>query len=106
MRFVPQLQVFYPGHLRPVFYVASRGHHADIGGITPGSMPPNSRTINEEGAVFKSFFLVKSKVFQEEGTYSQTRLVCLPLKLSDPLSSSVPSETIITPLTLHVKLPS
>ncbi len=60
-------QVFYPGHERPVFYVASRGHHADIGGITPGSMPPNSRSIFEEGAVFKSFFLVKSKVFQEEG---------------------------------------
>ena len=60
-------QVFYPGHQRPVFYVASRGHHADIGGITPGSMPPNSHNINEEGAVFKSFFLVKSKVFQDEG---------------------------------------
>ena len=30
------LQVFYPGHPQPVFYVANRGHHADIGGITPG----------------------------------------------------------------------
>jgi hypothetical protein len=37
---------------KPVFYVASRGHHADIGGITPGSMPPHSHTLNEEGAVF------------------------------------------------------
>ena len=37
----------------PVFFVASRGHHADIGGITPGSMPPHSRTLDEEGAVFK-----------------------------------------------------
>ena len=50
-----------------MFYVASRGHHADIGGITPGSMPPHSKTIHEEGAVFKSFFLVKNKRFQEEG---------------------------------------
>jgi 5-oxoprolinase (ATP-hydrolysing) len=31
------------------FYVASRGHHADIGGITPGSMPPFSRELSEEG---------------------------------------------------------
>lgn len=33
----------------PVFYVASRGHHADIGGISPGSMPPFSRSLVEEG---------------------------------------------------------
>jgi len=58
--------VFYPGQPKPVFFVASRGHHADIGGSTPGSMPPHSRTIFEEGAVFHSFFLVKKGVFQEE----------------------------------------
>ena len=50
-----------------MFFVASRGHHADIGGITPGSMPPHSKSIFEEGAVFKSFFLVKNGVFQEQG---------------------------------------
>lgn len=50
---------------RPVFFVASRGHHADIGGITPGSMPPHSKTLSEEGATFKNFFLVKRGVFQE-----------------------------------------
>ena len=33
----------------PVFFVASRGHHADIGGITPGSMPPHSKALVEEG---------------------------------------------------------
>jgi 5-oxoprolinase (ATP-hydrolysing) len=60
-------QVFYKGEDKPVFFVASRGHHADIGGITPGSMPPHSKTIFEEGAVFKSFFLVKNGIFQEEG---------------------------------------
>ena len=59
--------MFYREEPKPVFYVASRGHHADIGGITPGSMPPHSKTIHEEGAVFKSFFLVKNKRFQEEG---------------------------------------
>eukprot|EP00741_Cyanophora_paradoxa_P015448 tig00020892_g14911.t1 len=47
--------VFHAG--RPVFYVASRGHHADIGGITPGSMPPFSKALEEEGAAIKSFVL-------------------------------------------------
>ncbi|XP_033626321.1 5-oxoprolinase-like isoform X1 [Asterias rubens] len=58
--------VFYPGSLKPVFFVASRGHHADIGGIAPGSMPPNSKHLGEEGAVFKTFKLVKDGIFQEE----------------------------------------
>jgi 5-oxoprolinase (ATP-hydrolysing) len=42
----------------PVFYVANRGHHADIGGVTPGSMPPFSKSLREEGCAFKSFTLV------------------------------------------------
>jgi 5-oxoprolinase (ATP-hydrolysing) len=52
---------------KPVFYVASRGHHADIGGISPGSMPPNSAYLEEEGAAILSFFLVKNGVFDEAG---------------------------------------
>lgn len=58
--------VFYNGSQKPVFYVASRGHHADIGGGTPGSMPPHSKSLNEEGAIFKTFKLVKNGKFQEE----------------------------------------
>ncbi|CAH3139957.1 unnamed protein product [Porites lobata] len=58
--------VFYPGQPKPVFFVASRGHHADVGGIAPGSMPPNSHTIFDEGAVFMSFKLVDGGIFQEE----------------------------------------
>ncbi|KAF3835980.1 hypothetical protein F7725_028538 [Dissostichus mawsoni] len=42
------------------------GHHADIGGITPGSMPPHSTSLQQEGAVFISFKLVTGGVFQEE----------------------------------------
>ncbi|NLE22366.1 MAG: 5-oxoprolinase [Actinobacteria bacterium] len=42
----------------PVFFVASRAHHADVGGITPGSMPPGSRTIHEEGVLIEDFRLV------------------------------------------------
>jgi 5-oxoprolinase (ATP-hydrolysing) len=48
-----------PGDARPSFYVASRGHHADIGGSTPGSMPPFSKTIDEEGVLFDNFLLVR-----------------------------------------------
>ena len=44
---------------RPSFYVGSRGHHADIGGITPGSMPPFSQTIEEEGVLIDNVKLVE-----------------------------------------------
>lgn len=47
-----------------VFFVASRGHHADIGGISPGSMPPSSTCLEEEGAAVVSFKLVKGGLFQ------------------------------------------
>ncbi len=48
-----------------IFYVASRGHHADIGGITPGSMPSHSTSIEEEGILFNNFPIVKQGQFQE-----------------------------------------
>lgn len=49
-----------------LFYVASRGHHADIGGISPGSMPSDSKTIDEEGVLFKQELLVRDGIFLEE----------------------------------------
>uniref|UniRef100_A0A8C3UFQ2 5-oxoprolinase n=1 Tax=Catharus ustulatus TaxID=91951 RepID=A0A8C3UFQ2_CATUS len=58
--------VFWPGQPRPVFFVASRGHHADVGGSTPGSMPPHSQSLRQEGAVFVSFKLVTKGQFQEQ----------------------------------------
>jgi len=42
-----------------LFYVGSRGHHADIGGISPGSMPPNSKVVEEEGVLIDNFLLVE-----------------------------------------------
>ena len=42
----------------PLFFVASRAHHADVGGLTPGSMPPGSRTIDDEGVLIEDFRLV------------------------------------------------
>ena len=51
--------------VKPIFYVASRGHQADIGGITPGSMPPHSTNIEEEGILFDNFLLVEEGRFKE-----------------------------------------
>lgn len=50
----------------PSYYVATRGHHADIGGITPGSMPPMSKNINEEGILFDDFLLAENGALNEE----------------------------------------
>jgi 5-oxoprolinase (ATP-hydrolysing) len=47
------------------FFLGSRGHHADIGGITPGSTPPMSRTLEEEGVVIDDFLLVDGGHFRE-----------------------------------------
>ncbi|KAK0469551.1 Hydantoinase B/oxoprolinase-domain-containing protein [Desarmillaria tabescens] len=56
---------FHNGEI--IFWTASRAHHADIGGIRAGSMPPFSKTIWQEGAQILSFKLVKQGVFDEEG---------------------------------------
>lgn len=50
-----------------IFFCASRGHHADIGGITAGSMPPTSKTLFEEGARIKSFKIVSEGNFDRKG---------------------------------------
>lgn len=49
----------------PDAFVAARGHHADIGGIAPGSMPPESRTITEEGVLIDNLLMVDEGRFQE-----------------------------------------
>ncbi len=50
--------VFLPDAPTPIFYVAARGHHADIGGMTPGSMPPHSTHIGQEGILIDNWQLV------------------------------------------------
>ena len=57
--------VYPPDEGAPAFWVASRAHHADIGGITPGSMPPFSRSIDEEGALFQGERIVAGGVFDQ-----------------------------------------
>ncbi|MGZ3239154.1 MAG: hydantoinase/oxoprolinase family protein, partial [Burkholderiaceae bacterium] len=51
-----------------LFYVGSRGHHADIGGITPGSMPADSTVVEEEGVLINNFQLVRGGRFLEKET--------------------------------------
>ena len=57
--------VFIPDVSTSMFYVASRGHHADIGGITPGSMPPHSTSIDQEGILLDNVQTVNQGQFQE-----------------------------------------
>jgi 5-oxoprolinase (ATP-hydrolysing) len=60
--------VFDTAGRRVLFYVGSRGHHADIGGITPGSMPPDSRTVEDEGVLIDNFRLVEGGRYREAET--------------------------------------
>jgi 5-oxoprolinase (ATP-hydrolysing) len=59
------MPVFGEGEASPAFFVAARGHHADVGGIEPGSMPPFSRTIEEEGVLLEALPIVRDGVFLE-----------------------------------------
>jgi 5-oxoprolinase (ATP-hydrolysing) len=63
--------VYLDGSKTPDFYVGSRGHHADIGGVTPGSMPPFSTRIEEEGVQINNVLLV------ERGVLRETEMVAL-----------------------------
>ncbi|CAB4056917.1 OPLAH [Lepeophtheirus salmonis] len=86
-------QLFIPEMEEPVFFTANRGHHADIGGSTPGSMPPHSKFLIEEGAQFMSFKLVQNgrfnkkeliEKFKEPGKYPNcTGSRCLSDNISD-----------------------
>ena len=68
---------------RPLFYVASRGHHADIGGITPGSMPSDSRHIDEEGVLLDNFLLVENGAFREAALRERLRAGPYPARNPD-----------------------
>ncbi len=57
--------VFDPAAREIRFFLGSRGHHADIGGTTPASTPPDSRTLEEEGVVIDDFLLVEEGHFRE-----------------------------------------
>jgi len=67
---LPDVTVITPVFLKGevLFYVGSRGHHADIGGLTPGSMPATSKVVEEEGVLIDNFLLVEEGRFREEQT--------------------------------------
>jgi 5-oxoprolinase (ATP-hydrolysing) len=65
---LPDLTVIAPVHAGSelLFFVANRGHHADVGGITPGSMPPSSERLLEEGVVFHAMRIVRAGRFERD----------------------------------------
>lgn len=81
---LPDITVITPVFIEeidhPLFYVASRGHHADIGGITPGSMPPYSTTIAEEGILLDNFQLVDRGQFREAEILEQLQSGAYPVR--------------------------
>ena len=66
-----------------LFFTAARGHHTDVGGLTPGSAPPDSRTIHDEGAYIDNFKLVENGQFLEENTRSLLLSAKYPVRSVD-----------------------
>jgi len=75
---LPDITLITPVFSRPenpdekpkiIFFTASRGHHADVGGILPGSMPPTSVNIFQEGAEIVSFKIVSEGKFDRDGLW-------------------------------------
>lgn len=62
------MPVFLEDDAAPAFFVAARGHHADVGGITPGSMPATSRSVDDEGVLIDDFLLVDAGRLREAET--------------------------------------
>ncbi|PXF48199.1 5-oxoprolinase [Gracilariopsis chorda] len=85
---LPDITIITPvfNNKEVVFYVASRGHHADIGGKTPGSMPPFSKKLSDEGLAVRSMRIVKSGLFQEDeitGLLREAGCRCIQDVISD-----------------------
>ncbi|NIJ39347.1 5-oxoprolinase (ATP-hydrolysing) [Sphingopyxis panaciterrae] len=64
------MPVFVDGQDTPAFFVAARGHHADLGGIAPGSMPPDSKSIDDEGILFDNILIVDDGNFRDAAVAS------------------------------------
>ena len=72
------MPVFVSDAASPAFFVAARGHHADIGGIAPGSMPPNSRSVEEEGIVIDNMLIVEDGRLCEDALFAKLTSGSLP----------------------------
>lgn len=83
---LPDITVVTPVHdddKRLRFLVASRGHHADVGGLTPGSMPPFSTRLDEEGVVFRNLRIVSDGEFDEARVMEVLRGGAYPARRPD-----------------------
>jgi len=76
------MPIFAESGAKPLFYVASRGHHADLGGLTPGSMPPQSQRLEDEGILLDNLLLVSDGQFRE--TELRSRLAAGPYPARNP----------------------
>jgi 5-oxoprolinase (ATP-hydrolysing) len=72
--------VFDDNNENVIFYVATRGHHADIGGTVPGSAPANSTHVKEEGVLIDNFTIVSKGVFLENEIYNLLSLAEFPAR--------------------------
>jgi 5-oxoprolinase (ATP-hydrolysing) len=75
-----------------LFYVGSRGHHADIGGTTPGSMPPFSHSLDEEGVLFTNFHLVRGEGAGRPGRLLEAE--CMAQLQSGPYPARNPQQNL------------
>ncbi len=82
---LPDITIIAPiileGETTPAFFTAARGHHADIGGVSPGSMPPDSTSIEQEGVLIENFLLVENGHMREAET--RTLLASSPFPARD-----------------------
>ena len=76
----------------PLFYVACRGHHADVGGITPGSMPPFSHTISEEGLLLDNVPLISGGQFDAAAWRQRLLAGCHPVRNPDQLLADLQAQ--------------
>ncbi|QAY78353.1 hydantoinase B/oxoprolinase family protein [Sphingosinicella sp. BN140058] len=77
------MPVFVDDDPAPAWYVAARGHHADVGGIAPGSMPPDSRDVHDEGVLIDNVLLVDAGTFLEADMRALLGAGALPARNPD-----------------------
>jgi 5-oxoprolinase (ATP-hydrolysing) len=85
---LPDITVVMPvfmddGDPEPTFFVAARGHHADVGGMQPGSMPPFSRTLEEEGVLLDAVPIMQAGQFLEAETRAALAVGAWPARRPD-----------------------
>jgi 5-oxoprolinase (ATP-hydrolysing) len=92
---LPDITVISPvfaGADRPCFFVACRGHHADVGGLTPGSMPPHSRSIAEEGLLLTNVPLLREGVFDAAAWQQRLQTGPWPVRNPDQLLADLQAQ--------------